>query len=262
MRRLVVAIAAIAAIAAGACSQRTRDPARTAGTSSSRVDQTTKLQIPEVKVWGALRAIMHEGKTGPQVAIADAIAGTHAYGVGALSGLRGESTVVDGVAWVAQVRQGGEVQVTNAPAAGESATLLVVARVPAWRSVVIANSIGPDELDDRLEGIARANGMDVERPFPLMVEGNLEGVEWHVLNGSKTGAGAGHDDHMRAAVTGTIRGKAGILVGFFSKRHQGIFTHMGQRTHLHVLTSDHTIMGHADRAGIRAGSVLKLPVGF
>jgi hypothetical protein len=35
---------------------------------------------------------------------------------------------------------------------------------------------------------------------------------------------------------------------------------MGRRTHLHVLTANHAIMGHADRAGIRAGGVLKLPV--
>jgi alpha-acetolactate decarboxylase len=230
------------------CSRR--DSGSTRGTSSPQ---------GEVKVWGALRAIMHEGRTGPQVALADAIAGSHAYGVGALSGLQGETTIVDGVAWVARVRKDGGVQVTNAPA-GESATLLVVARVSEWRSVVIADDIGPDELDDRLEGIARANGIDVERPFPLLVEGELEGVEWHVLNGSKRSVGAGHDDHMRDATKGIIRAQSGLLVGFFSKQHEGVFTHMGRRTHLHVLTANHAIMGHADRAGIRAGGVLKLPV--
>jgi hypothetical protein len=233
------------------CSRRAPDPGSTRGTSSPPA---------EVKVWGALRAIMHEGKTGPQVALADATAGSHAYGVGALSGLQGETTIVDGVAWVARVRQDGGVQVTNAPPAGESATLLVVARVSEWRSVVVANDIGPDELDDRLEAIARANGIDVERPFPLLVEGELDGVEWHVLNGAKPAVGAGHDDHMRGATKGIIRAQSGLLVGFFSKQHEGVFTHMGRRTHLHVLTANHAIMGHADRAGIRAGEILKLPV--
>jgi hypothetical protein len=258
MRRSVVGMAAIVVLA---CCQRSRESASAFGRSSPQSGQITKTpSAPEVKVWGALRAIMHEEKSGPQVTIADAIAGGHAYGVGALSGLQGECTIVDGVVWVARVREGGDVQVTNAPSVGESATLLVIARVPAWRSVVIANSISPDELDDRLEGMARANGIDVEQPFPLMVEGDLEGVDWHVLNGSRGAVGAGHDEHMRGAATGTLRGKTASLVGFFSKHHEGIFTHMGQRTHLHVLTSNHSITGHADRAAIRAGSVLKLPV--
>jgi hypothetical protein len=89
------------------------------------------------------------------------------------------------------------------------------------------------------------------------VEGRCFDVSWHVLGGGAPGTG--HDDHMRGAVTGVLPEAEGTLVGFFSKHQERVMTHMGQRTHLHVMTSDHAIMGHADRAGIGAGSRLLLP---
>jgi len=203
---------------------------------------------------------MHEGETGPQVLVAIA-SQPDTYGVGALSGLRGEVTIVDGTAWLAYPGNDGTIRVQrDPPGSSESATLLATARVPRWRSVTIATDIGPDSLEDAIEALAGANGIDVEKPFPLLVEGIVSEVAWHVLAGRKISAGGGHHaDHLRDAASGTIREAPGLLVGFFSKHHQGVFTHMGQRSHLHVLTADGRIMGHADHAGVRAGGKLQLP---
>jgi acetolactate decarboxylase len=204
-------------------------------------------------VWGSLRAIMHEGKTGATVSLAEA-AGAHVYAVGALSGLRGEVLVVDGRAFIATGRGGAaHLQQTTS----DDATLLVAAVVPGWRKVPISRDIPSGEIDARVEAIAREAGMDVNRAFPVLIEGNAD-VDWHVLDGSKPSAG-GHADHLRNAVTGKLAGRKTTIVGFFSKRHEAVFTHMGQYTHLHVLTPDHAVMGHVDALTVRAGSTLGLP---
>jgi hypothetical protein len=220
---------------------------------------TMSPSLPQVRVWGALRAIMHEGKTGPQVALTQAVARPHTYAVGALESLHGEVTIVDGAVWLASRRGDGPVDVEQAGPRGQAAALLVAANVPSWRSVRVLRDIGADDLDDAIQTMARENGLDVEKPFPVLIEGRLSEAKWHVLAG--VGPGGTHDDHMRGASGGTIRDVDAVLVGFFSRHHEGVFTHMGQRTHFHVLTADHSVMGHADRAGVRRGSIMKLPGG-
>ena len=210
--------------------------------------------IPEVRVWGALRSIMHEGKTGPNVSLSN-VAGPHVYGVGALTGLRGEVLLVDGAVFTSRAH-GGDLAIHRSTTG--TATLLVAATVPAWTNVPISSPIAAEELDNRLEALARANGLDVEKAFPVVIDGVVD-VEWHVLDGSNVAGRGTHADHMRNAVTGTISGIQATVVGFFSKHHQGVFTHMGQHTHFHVLTADHKIMGHVDRLAVRAGGTLKLP---
>jgi alpha-acetolactate decarboxylase len=211
--------------------------------------------MPVVRVWGALRAIMHEGKTGPNVALSE-VAAPHVYGVGALSGLRGEILILDGVAFTAMANGGG---LTVRPSPTETATLLVAAAVPSWKAVPLSSPIGAEELDDRLEAMAREQGFDVDKPFPLVIEGSLVDLEWHVLAGASAATVTTHADHMRNAVTGKLVATPATVVGFFSKHHEGVFTHMGQRTHFHVMTADQRIMGHVDRLALRAGGTLKLP---
>jgi acetolactate decarboxylase len=67
---------------------------------------------------------------------------------------------------------------------------------------------------------------------------------------------------MRNAITGRLVGQPVTVVGFFSRHHEGVFTHMGQRTHLHVLSDDGAAMGHVDEIAVPSGAALKLPGGL
>ena len=40
------------------------------------------------------------------------------------------------------------------------------------------------------------------------------------------------------------------IIGFFSKEHQGIFTHHDSFLHVHLITKDETKMGHLDELEI------------
>ena len=210
---------------------------------------------PDVRVWGELRAMMHEGRTEARVALAPLLAAPHLYAVGAVAGMRGEITVVDGAAWLALGdRDAGRAT----PGPGDAgAALLVAARVADWTRVTISEDIPAADIDRRIEALAAAAGIDIEQPFPFLIEGGLADVRWHVLAGPP-GAGSSHD-HMDGAVTGEQAAIDGTLVGFFSKHHQGVFTHMGQNVHAHLVNRAMKLAAHADRFSIRASSVIALP---
>jgi acetolactate decarboxylase len=212
---------------------------------------SSKPAPPVVEVWGALREMIHEGKIESRVAIAS-VAKPHVYALGAISGMRGEVTIVDGVAWVAIGDvDGGK---ARSGATDEGAALLVASTVAQWQRVTIGEDIAFAQLDRRIEELAVAAGIDVARPFPFLVEGQVD-ARWHVLTGPPAPGDSPHD-HTRNAVLGTLKAKA-TVVGFFSKHHQGVFTHAGHAVHAHVVDPASSLSAHADELAIRAGSVIR-----
>lgn len=213
-----------------------------------------------VATYGALRAIFHQGDTAPKVALS-AVAGPTVQAVGALSELRGEVTIVDGTMWLAYPDGKGGVKVESAQQSDERATLLVTASVDRWHRITIDEDIEYASLDGRLEELFTTRGMDVTQVIPMRIEGPLESLEWHVLDPSRAGdePATSHADHQRMSVRGTVPQAQGVLVGFFSKQHHGVFTHMGSNSHFHVVLSKEKISGHVDGVVIKRGATLLLP---
>jgi acetolactate decarboxylase len=50
------------------------------------------------------------------------------------------------------------------------------------------------------------------------------------------------------------------LIGFWSGRRAGVFTHMGSNVHVHGRTTDNEVSGHVDSLRIESGE-LWLPAG-
>lgn len=212
----------------------------------------------QVRSFGALRAIMHEGQTGPAVRIGDVVPGPRAFGIGALSGLRGEVTVVDDAIWTSYARDDGTLDVRPA-GAEEEATLFVVANVARWQEATLDADVPDGQIDARIEALLRERGLDTEGAVPVQVRGGFRDLRWHVVDGKKLTPGAGHTDHVRASVSGALPAAEGVLVGFFSKHHHGVFTHMGSNTHFHVVLPERPLMGHVDGVTLARGARILLP---
>lgn len=210
------------------------------------------VHAPDVKVWGAVHAIMAQGKVGPTVTLAE-LPGPHLYGLGALSELRGELLILD------DQRLVGYPDRLDPDGRGEKATLLVAATVPAWVRTPIREDIPAAELDARIAALAVAAGLDVSRPFPFRVEGHFKELRWHIHDGENLPATATHDERMAAARRGTLATADGAALGFFSTGHGGVFTHMGRHTHVHAWLPSAGLVAHCEEMGIAAGSVLLLP---
>ena len=81
----------------------------------------------------------------------------------------------------------------------------------------------------------------------------------HVIDGRRQAGGESHQDHLAAAVRSRRDRAPATLVGFFSKSDQGVFTHMGSKTHLHCVVTDSLSSGHVDRVDVPAGTTVKFP---
>jgi acetolactate decarboxylase len=224
------------------------------GCACPRKDHAPTVFLPQVRTWGTLREGIHEGQVGPKVTLSDVL-GPGLYAVGAVTGLAGEITVVNGVAYSAVTVDDG---IRVAPMPEVTAAILVAAIVPGWMPTPVAAAADAAALDDRIESAAQAAGLDVDQPFPFIVEGTINAT-WHVLRSQGNPSSGTHADHLRNATTGKLTEAPAVLIGFFSRHHQGVFTHMGQRTHIHVITPDRRTMGHVDEVSLPREATLKLP---
>lgn len=219
--------------------------------------------VAHVEVHGALRDVMHGHQRGPVARVDEG--GLPWFGVGALSELRGEVTVAYGRAVCSYPDGEGGVRTAVGPdAAAEQVVLFVLSRTSTYRPVILERACTLIELEGRLEQLAAERGVDVARPFPFAVEHDaFPRLLLHVVDGSKLAPGASHAEHRDAGVSVAREGQAAHLVGFWSLRHEGVFTHRGQRSHVHavLLRADGSpeLTGHLDEAVIPAGARLLLP---
>ena len=215
---------------------------------------------PLVRHHGSLRAMMHEGATGPAVSLDDVVPGPHAVGVGALSELRGEVTILDDRVWISFPEESTQVRTLVNSAADETAALLVVANVDSWQSIRLDKPLDLSALEQRLTQIAaERSGAGEASVFPFLVEAVFPSLKIHVIDGKRVEPGASHEEHRKGAVTLAPRNVPATLVGFYSDSHQGVFTHRGQRAHIHAVIAHPLATGHVDGVEIPVGAILKLP---
>ncbi len=248
-RARALALVAVGTLASAGCSA---PPARSASPG------------PLVEVHGALRDIMHGDQRGPVGRVDEG--GVPWFGVGALSGLRGEVTVAYGEVVATYPAEDGVRTVSGSEAEREAVALLVASRETSYWSITLERTYTLVELERALEQLALTREVDVTKPFPFAVHHHaFPRLELHVVDGSKLPPGASHDEHRRAGVTIAREGQRAELIGFWSRHHEGVFTRRGERVHVHALLlhgdGSPELTGHLDDARIPAGATLLLPGG-
>ncbi|MBI5863871.1 MAG: hypothetical protein HZB38_05070 [Planctomycetes bacterium] len=223
-----------------------------------------------VESWGGMRQVMRDGETEARVNLVDVVARPHAFGVGAVEGLRGEIVIDDGRCWVAQVAvdsdpHGGKtglsaLRVDDNPSSLH-ATLLAVAYVPTWSESVIPAPVASDELEAYVRRAAQRCGIDTTRPFPFMIEGQFRDLDAHVVNGycpMNPDADHGSDKNQPFRCGG--RSGRGKLMGLCAENSAGQLTHHGSSLHIHVLMeTSPALVAHVERVALAPDAKLRLP---
>jgi acetolactate decarboxylase len=255
--RLTVISAVLAFLPTGCSSANTSSPKPALPSAQSAGKPLLQVAI---NVHGALREIMHMGRTERQVDLAPLIGQKGAYGLGALEGLGGEVTLWNGELWLSTPGPGNSAVAGQQTQTAAGATLLVTANVTNWQQIPIASAVAFRDLDAFIERAATAAGIDTTEAFPFRIEGTPSTLDWHVINGAKIPKDShGHEAHMKTAVRGSITGKAVRILGFFSPKHHAVFTHHDTNTHAHVIAEQPAVTGHVDHVDLAAGNQLWLP---
>jgi alpha-acetolactate decarboxylase len=223
--------------------------------------------IRELVQYGKMHEVIgmqrHEGR----VSLADLIQRPHFYGVGALAGLRGEISIIDGVPTVTEVIDPAHAKAVNADADQRQATMLIGAYVDSWTESVIDRDLNDSELDDWISSEIERLGGDVNQPTIFMVDGSFNTVHLHVING----ACPVHARIRQLTIPeeqlpfdATLENVSGQVVGVFAIDAAGKLTHPATRTHKHLVYRDvitgERLNGHVESITVIRGARLLLPL--
>ncbi len=210
------------------------------------------------KAYGVFQRMITERNYLAVVALKDAVGGRTTDAVGAVSGLRGEISVIEGRLIVSY---GADCGTACPSAATETATLLATAAAGAWRPVAIDKDLDAKATETFIREQAKAIGLDENKPFPFRINGAITNFVMHV-NAAPNPRFKGHGSFDEMAVTGLAKGPrlAGSVVGFYAPPPlQGVITHGGDYFHSHYVDEARTTTAHLDSFGVAAGSTLMLP---
>lgn len=206
----------------------------------------------DVQTWGSMREALKMGDSEGRVVLEDVVR-ANSFGIGALAGLEGEVTVIDGRAFLAIAE--GESLVVRDLNANDEATLLVLAEVTEWQVHTLPACASYDELESAIAAVLIERGFALNEPTPFHISGEANHVALHVINGSCPIANPAGTKPWR--FEGNVR--AVDVVGFFVEGSAGELTHHNHRSHAHVMTQDQAICGHMDDIALAAGALLHLP---
>ena len=209
-----------------------------------------------VHVHGRLMDIMHQGKIDTVVSLDSYADKKHVYGLGAVSKLDGEILVLDSKVYVSRER-GGQTLVTVEPEV--DATLFVASSVKNWHKIKIPSTVqSSEQLDQFIQEQVKKHNLPVDGPLPFQITGTFDTLGWHVIHWPIGDTEHTHKKHVTSGAHGTSNEVTGTIVGFYSTKHTGIFTHHTTNLHMHFLQSDKQLMGHVDAVELGDGMVLRL----
>ncbi|GEM_PF-845498 len=219
-----------------------------------------------VRWLGAMRNVMQKGDLSGHADLERLADLPHLYALGPLEGLRGEVTIFDGSPFITRVDNkvadndsGRTAGVVVDRSFRHKACFLVYAQVERWRELPVPESVTTLGALEEFIAVSSRARLDATAPFPFLVRGTPAATEFHIVNKTDDKPHS-HDEHDKIKARFTLNSQPVEMLGFFSDRHQGIFTHHDSRVHIHVRAADSTTGGHVDVLKLRGGMTLLLPM--
>ena len=215
---------------------------------------TTPQKGIEVKVSGALKNMMHKGDVSAKIGLDTLGKYKHLYALGALENLKGEALILDSKSWSTSVE---DKELKFHDSLNDNAALLVYANVNEWIEVELPKvEMGKDDLENEIYKLASKHGIELDLPFPFLIKGVVKSLNWHVIDWKDGDMEHSHEKHVNSGLRDEFNNREVEILGFYSQKHQTIFTHHTTFMHLHFKTSDNKLAGHAD--DVVTGDKMKL----
>ena len=225
----------------------------------SQRDEPTQFPLADVYASGALREVMQNGNLQANILI-DSLETSGLIGLGPKGRLDGEITILDGQRFITSIDSLGNP--TSIKVDSLQAPFFAYANVSSWQSFGYLKEVKDlPSLQVAIEELATIEDLDLTKPFPFQIKGIINSAMYHVINKSADEIEHSHDLHKQAKVSLELGAEEVIFVGFYSQEHQGIFTHMGDFIHIHILFKESGITGHLDKINADANK-LELWVGL
>jgi acetolactate decarboxylase len=214
----------------------------------------------EVLTVGKAKNVMMGIDLSATVALDTLLVKPHLYALGPVDDLQGEITVFDGEGYAAEVTNKRKRTVKSLEAEGIKAPFLVYAYVPEWKTYSVEVDLqNLKDLENLVDSLGNVHGYNETDAFPFLVEATFLEVEYHIIKRNKREKQHSHEAHNAAKVHFSNCLIPAHLVGFYSRHHEGVFTHKGQFIHVHFLPKDRRITGHLDKLNHSGRVLISLP---
>lgn len=193
-----------------------------------------------------------KSEMGANVALKPLVAAGNTYGLGPVSGIKGEVALWDSDPVMGMVVNGKPAIVRNPDA---YATWLIWSQVKSWKIVALPDrALSYAEINAAVDELARANGItDPNQPLPFLIKGTIDSASVHIVNYQDDGKPMTKEKVVVLKTRFALTNEAVDVLGFRSSRHS---TNPGN-IHMHARTSN--AIYHIDEVKLAAGAMLYLP---
>ncbi len=213
--------------------------------------------FPVVKYSGALKTVTELQDTSNTIYLDTINPHRRLYGLGPLSGMSGEILIIDGRPYASKVNRSNRNRIRMT--FDVKSPYFVYTHVRGWQEADLPRDsiLNNQNLGKHLELLAKKQGIDVNKPFPFMLKGEFKELTYHISYLPKKNSKSKKPlpEHFR-----TLQDADVIIIGFFSKNHQGIFTEPGSNIVMSFMTTTASKVGQIDELVLRGKRVqLMLP---
>jgi len=195
----------------------------------------------QVSITGQMKDVKWKGELQGKLLLDSLPGGAALYGMGPLAFIRGEIMVYGGRYYVARVQPDSSIQVKEE--SHIEAPFFGYAVIPAWKSMNLPDTVwNLSQLQTWLGTLNFNRGA----AFMFRMEGQIQEARIHVVNLPEGSQVRSPEDAHRGKVDYVLNQGIVSIIGFYSTRHRGIFTHHDTYLHLHLLSADKQKMGHVD----------------
>ncbi len=165
------------------------------------------------------------------------------FAMGPYDKMKGEITVVDGKPFFASAFIDGKAVVSQSW--DIRSPFFVYCNVKDWEEFDLNGAINSvAEIQEKVAEIAKGKGYDLKEPFAFRIAGEFDDLTAHIVT-PRSATIEGYRPDIKSQKFG-LENTTGEIVGFYSEKHQGIFTGSKSFVHVHFLKDDQTFMGHLD----------------
>jgi acetolactate decarboxylase len=203
-----------------------------------------------VKIKGAMKNVMWKGELAGIISLDTIQERTGLFGLGPLEYLQGELLIMDGKSYLSKYESDSTMEVLET--FDVKAPFFVYGHQTEWREVDL-----PEEISNisQLEKFVDEQTKNTARPFVFKLSGEVDQAIIHVQNLPSGTEVSSPDEAHQGQVDYALPSTAVDIVGFFSTKHKGVFTHHDSYMHLHLITQARDMMGHLDKVQFRAGTM-------
>ena len=210
----------------------------------------------DIKIAGAMKNVMWQGELSGIIQL-DTISDKNGlFGLGPLSYLKGELLINDGKVFVSKVLSDSTMLVEET--LDVSAPFFVYGNVTEWKESKLPSSVKDiKSLENHINQLTKLE----KRPFVFKLKGKVDTAQIHIQNLPEGTKVSSPKEAHQGQTNYKLTKETVEIIGFFSTEHQGIFTHHDSFVHMHLITQDHSKMGHLDKVLFSEGNVkLLLPL--